>query len=274
MACGADGAVASAHKLLAAISPAAILNARGPYIDLSRLGAAVRMTQTTSPFVPLYASLDACRRQMALQGKALLDRAIALAASATGRIAAIPGLRVLDAAALGLPAHRHDPTRLVIDVQALGTTGVAVERQLREQHGVAPEMSDLVGIVCLVTIGDTSESIDHLVSALSAVARGAIDNACRHSALMRSSVAAVTPGTLALSPREAHFAATNRISLTEATGRVAAELVVPYPPGIPVVTPGEVISEAKAVYLRLAIDAGIHICGAADPELATIRVVA
>ena len=274
MACGADGSVASVHKLLTALTPGAILNARGPRVDFGRLASAVRMTQTTSPFVPLLASIDACRRQMTLDGEALLDRAIALAAAARLRIGAIPGLGVLDAACLGLPAARHDPTRLVIDVQALGTTGIEVERELRGRFGVAPEMSDLVGIVCLVTMGDTPESVDALVGALAALAEGSSTEALPRADVLRSSAAATAPGPQALSPREAHFARSRTASLGEAVGQVAAELVVPYPPGIPALTPGEVVTAEKVELLRRAAAAGIHVCGAADPTIETIRVVA
>jgi arginine/lysine/ornithine decarboxylase len=274
MACGADGAVASVHKLLAGLSPAAILNARGGRVDLDRLATAVRMTQTTSPFVPLLASIDACRRQMARDGAVLLERAIALADAARRRIASVPGLRVLDAAALGLPPSRHDATRLVIDVQGLGRTGIEVERLLRGRYGVAPEMSDLVGIVCLVSVGDTAQSIDRLVSALQTLARERRPVASRTEGLLRSSIAAGSPGPQAMSPREAHFARTTAVTLTGAAGKVAAELVVPYPPGIPALTPGEVITAEKVAYLRQVARAGMHVCGAADPSLATIRAVA
>jgi arginine/lysine/ornithine decarboxylase len=273
MASGADAAVASVHKLLAALSPGAILNARGPYLDLGRLASAVRITQTTSPFVPLLASIDACRRQMALHGEILLDRTIALAAAARHRIEQIPRLRVLDAARLGLPADRHDATRLVIDVQGLGLTGIEVERELRRRFGVAPEMSDLVGIVCLVTVGDTPRSIDRLVTALARIAREPRRASRPIDGLLRSSAGAVAASPQRLTPREAYFAPARSSPLAAAIGKVAAELIVPYPPGIPVLTPGEVITGEKVDYLRLAAAAGIHICGAADRELGSVRVV-
>ena len=278
MTSGADAAVASVHKLLAGLTPGAVLNARGARVDLDRLTSTVHMTQTTSPFVPLLASIDACRRQMALDGEALLDRAITLAREARRRIADIPGLSVVDAERLGLPPERHDPTRLVIDVQALGRTGIEVERILRGRYGIAPEMSDLVGIVCLVSVGDTPESIGRLVAALAALAReprpGAPPPGAPPRMALRSSAAAVACGPQALSPREAHFAPLRPVALAEATGRVAAELVVPYPPGIPALTPGEVITAEKVDYLSLVARAGMHVCGAADPSLATVRTVA
>jgi len=273
MACGADGAVTSVHKLLAGLTPGAVLNVQGPRVDAGRLNAAVRMTQTTSPFVPLFASIDACRRQMALDGTSLLHETMALAAEARERIASIPRLALLGAERLGLPRCRYDSTRLVIDVQGLGTSGIEVERVLRDRFGVAPEMSDLVGIVCLISIGDTRESIDRLINALTALERTPLPRTGRIDSLLRSSAAAVATGPQALSPRDAHFAPAQALSLAAAAGRIAAELVVPYPPGIPALIPGEVITSDKVAYLRMVTEAGMHICGTADPELATIRVV-
>ncbi len=274
MACGADGAVTSVHKLLAGLTPGAILNVQGLRVDAGRVNAAVRMTQTTSPFVPLFASIDACRRQMALNGTSLLHETIALAAEARARIARIPRLSLVDGERLGLPPCRYDATRLVIDVQGLGSTGIEVERVLRERFGVAPEMSDLVGIVCLISVGDTAESIDRLVNALAALERTPLRETDRFDNLLRSSAAAVATGPQAMSPREAHFAPAHAVPLATATGRVAVELVVPYPPGIPALVPGEVITAEKVSHLRMMAQAGMHICGPADPELATIRVVA
>jgi arginine/lysine/ornithine decarboxylase len=210
---------------------------------------------------------------MALRGETLLDRTIALAAAARHRIEQIPKLRVLDTARLGLPADRHDATRLVIDVQGLGLTGIEVERELRRRFGVAPEMSDLVGIVCLVTVGDTPRSIDRLVTALARIAREPRRASRPIDGLLRSSAGAVAAGPQRLTPREAYFAPARSSPLAAAIGKVAAELIVPYPPGIPVLTPGEVITGEKVDYLRLAAAAGIHICGAADRELGSVRVV-
>lgn len=249
MASGADVAVTSAHKLLSSLSQGAILNAGGARLDLGRLSTAVRMGQTTSPLVPILASLDACRRQMVLDGEWMLERALELAAYARQRLGSIPGIAVRDAERLGLPPSRFDATRLVIDVQGLGITGFAVERALRDRFGVAVEMSDLIGIVCLVTIGDSRTGVDRLVTALATIA-GEQDVAPVVSlAISRSAGAVTAPGEQIFSPREAFFTRARAVPLAEAAGEVAAELVVPYPPGIPVLVPGECISEAKIDYL-------------------------
>jgi arginine/lysine/ornithine decarboxylase len=257
--------------LLTGLSQAALLNVAGPRVDMARVSSSVKLTQTTSPLMPILASLDACRRQMALTGRDLLDRTIHLAERARDQLRALPGVEVLDAASLGLPPDRYDPTRLVIDVQGLGITGYTAERLLREQFGLAPEMSDAAGIICLVTIGDTAESIHRLVQAVASLSHE--PRSAQRVACPRVAGEAIAPGVLALTPREAYFARTRVVPLGEAAGEIAAEAIIPYPPGIPILTPGEVIAPAKLVCLREGLAAGMHVRGAADPTLRTVRVV-
>lgn len=276
MACGIDGAVASTHKILGSLTQAAVLNAQGSLVDMQRLETAVGMTQTTSPAAMILASIDACRRQMVLHGRELLDRTLALAETARRQLEAIPGIEVLDGQRIG--AKHWDPTQLLIDVHGLGLTGFEAEHLLRERFQIAPEMSDLLSIKCLITIGDTEASISRLVDALATIAneqrgRSGGDGRARLGAALRSSGAVLAPGRQAMSPRDAFFARTRAIPLAEAAGEVSAELVIPYPPGIPVLAPGDIISEEKVEYLRYGASLGMYISGAADHRLETIRVV-
>ncbi|HEY7031719.1 MAG TPA: aminotransferase class I/II-fold pyridoxal phosphate-dependent enzyme [Thermomicrobiales bacterium] len=274
LASGADLAVTSVHKLLSGLGQGALLLARGSRVDPGRLAASVRMTRSTSPSVRIYASLDACRRQMALAGEALLERTLALATEARRRLGRIRGLTVLDADRLGVAATRCDPTRLAIDVHGLGLTGIEVERELWRRFGIAPEMSDLRGIVCLLTIGDTAASVDRLVRALATIgAEACVDVSNGSDRLPRSGGALLAPGAQVLTPREAFGAPTRAVPLGAAVGEIAAELIVPYPPGIPVLAPGEAIGAEKVAYLAECAARGLHVCGAADAGLETVRVV-
>lgn len=271
MTCGADGAVNSPHKLLTGLSQAALLNVHAPRVDPERVANAVRLLQTTSPLMPVLASLDACRRQMALQGTELMERTIQLAEGARRKLSRLPGIDVLDASRLGVPPEQYDPTRLVIDVQDLGLTGYMAERLMRERFGLAPEMSDTAGIICLVTVGDTPETIQRLVRAIASLLPR--PGMARRATCPRVAGEAIAAGEQKLTPREAYFARTRIVPLREAVGEVAAEAIIPYPPGIPVLTPGEVISEVKVDCLREGIHSGMHVRGAADPTLHTLRVV-
>jgi len=272
MASGADGAVASTHKVLASITQAAVLNVQGQHVDPDRVATAVGMVNTTSPSATILASIDACRRQMALHGERLLGQVLDLAEDARRRLQALPGIAVLDAVRLGLAADEFDRTKLVIDVHGLGLTGFDAEHALRERFRVGPEMSDLVGVVCLVTVGDTPASIDRLVAAFTALSREH-RGAATGGADLRSSGSVLAPGTQAMSPRDAFFADTRAVPLAEAAGEVSAELVIPYPPGIPVLAPGDVITADKVDYLHRGAAHGMYLSGPADPNLATIRVV-
>jgi lysine decarboxylase len=271
MSCGADGAVTSPHKLLTGLSQAALLNIRGPRVDAARVAGAVKLTQTTSPLMPVLASLDGCRRQMGLAGRDMLDRTIELAERARRELRRLPGIDVLDASSLGLPPEQFDPTRLVIDVESLGLTGYIVERLLRERFQIAPEMSDRAGIVCLVTVGDTPETIQRLVRAVASLPHRAMPRST--ATCPRIAGEAIATGEQALTPREAYFAPSVAAPLLDTVGEVAAEAVIPYPPGIPVLTPGEIITAIKIDCLREGIAAGMHVRGAADPSLQTLRIV-
>src|SRR5262249_30655900 len=130
MASGADAAVTSLHKVLAALRQGALLNVRGPRVDGDRVGTTVWMTQTTSPSMPILASLDACRRQVTDDGEERLERLIGLAFAARRRLAALPGVEVLGGPHFGGAAF--DPLSLVLDVRGLGLTGFDAERRLRD----------------------------------------------------------------------------------------------------------------------------------------------
>ena len=271
MASGVDGAVASTHKALAAITQSAVLNVQGDLVDQARLMTTVGMSQTTSPAAYILASIDAARSQMVLDGHCLLERALELAHSARKRLRAIPGLTIVDGETLGV--KRYDPTKFIIDIAGMGITGFEAEHALRTRFFINPEASDLVSIVCFVTVGDTRATIDRLVCAFETLSR---ENRGRPPIVtnLRSSGSIIRPGIQVMTPREAFFARSLPVPLTEAAGEVSADLVIPYPPGIPVIAPGDVIEQHKLDYLANGVAHGFYISGASDPELKTIRIVA
>lgn len=272
MDAGVDGAVASTHKVLGAFTQSAVLHIKGPRVDPGRVAATVGMAQTTSPATFILATIDGCRRQMVLRGRELLDIAIELADDARYRLQRIPGISVLDAESLGVAAY--DLTKLVIDVHGLGLTGFQVENELRYRYRINPESSDLTSIICLVTAGDTQDSIDRLVTAFESLSRSQNGSKPKHSSeVMRSSGAVIAPGIQAMSPRDAFFSRQRALPLDQAAGEISAELVIPYPPGIPVLAPGDVITVEKLAYLKMGAEIGMYISGAADHKLRTIQVV-
>ena len=250
---GADAVVGSVHKLLPAVSQGSVLHVQSTRLDIGRIETAVRMMQTTSPLLPIVATIDAARRQMALSGEFLLGRAIELAKQLRARVAAIDGIDLIDAIRLGLPSHFVDPLKLVFDVHQLGMTGFEVERILNERYDIAIELSDFRGIIANLNCGDSQESVDRLVGALVEISQRDREVTGRDERGARSSGSAVAISSQVMTPRDAYFAPSRSVELDRAEGEIAAELVTPYPPGIPVLAPGELITREKIDYL---IDSG------------------
>ena len=262
LAAGADALVTSAHKALPAVSQAAIVLARSGRVDPARFDAGVEATATTSPNGQILASTDAARALLARDGEALLGELVDVVAGARSRLAAVDGLRVLDGPGV-------DPTRLVLVLPGTGADGRAVEADLIAA-GLPVELADRDTVVAMTTLADTPATADRLVRTVTASLH-------RHRGPARpvagSGVWAVEP-TTALSPRDAFFAHRVTVPADAAVGRVSAELVAPYPPGIPVLAPGEVVTPDVLGILREAKAAGSRIAYAADPDLATLDVVA
>jgi arginine/lysine/ornithine decarboxylase len=269
LSAGADAVVTSTHKLAGSLSQSALLLVRAGRINVDAVATAVRMTATTSPLLPLLASIDSCRRRLALDGRSMLDGALAGAARVRSTLHSLPGAFVLSAADLGLPARRLDPLKLVVDVTGLGRTGVAVERLLRERHAVAVEGSDLRHLFLVVADGRGPADLVRLADGLRELSLPV----SMRSGANTSSGRVLGPRPQARTPREAYFARSESVNLAGSVGRIAAELVTPYPPGIPVLVPGEVIDAEQVAYLRSAAEAGVHMHGAADSSLTRVQVL-
>jgi arginine/lysine/ornithine decarboxylase len=277
---GADACVNSTHKLLSGMSQASMLHACGTRVDRGRLRSTLRIFQSTSPQLVLLASLDVCRMQMATEGEELLSGALALARRARKRLNELPGVYCMGTDHLGRPGVAgYDETRLVITVKGIGYTGYEAERILRMRYNVQVELADLFNVVALVTIGDTESSVGRLVDAVSELAREdrPIDIYSPTGILERR----LKEGTYAMppipeavvTPREAFLSEHVEVPFKKSAGRICAEVVTPYPPGIPILCPGERITKDAIEYLRLELKAGVHIQGPVDERLRTIRVL-
>ena len=261
LAAGADGFVASAHKTLAAFTQSAYLVARRRLLDLDRLDEAFELLHTTSPSGALLASLDRARMIMATRGEELLGETLRLAAYARGRLAEVEGLVLVDS---------DDRTKLALALPGTGADGLEVEADLFTQ-GIRFELANRDTLVPLLTIGDTEAGVERLCDALiSSLERRRGEPRPPGSA---SAVWDVTPEK-ALTPQEAFFAPRETVAAERAGGRIAAEMVAPYPPGIPAIAPGEVVSGELVEALREAGAAGTRLSYCADPTLSTLQVVA
>ena len=257
---GADAMVTSAHKTLPAWSQAALILARTDRLDPARLDAGVEATATTSPAGAVLASTDAARALLAQDGESLLDGAIAATRGARDRLRDVDGLVVL-----GGPTV--DPLKLTMVLPGTGADGNAVERDLLSA-GLSVESADRDVLVAVVSLADTPRTLDRLTTVI-------VDSIERHRGTPRPTAGPtpyrIDPVTV-LSPRQAFFAESETVTIDRAVGRTSAELVAPYPPGIPVLAPGEKITADALAALDGARDAGVRIAYAADSTLATLRV--
>ncbi len=277
MTAGADAAVVSTHKLISGITQSSVLMARGERLNLDRLDGMVHLTQSTSPQVLMYASIDAARQQMATRGADLWRGAIELAEWARAEITAVSGLRCLGAEILEREGVvEFDPTRLTVSACDLGISGYQLETILRDDHRVAVEAADALSVVLNVTYGDSRSDLETLVEALRDIAARHGEQAGGGGSAACSGLLAHTPAFTrqALSPRDAFFAPSVALPLATCTGHVSAEMVTPYPPGIPVLGPGEEISAEIVAYLREAAAGGLKVHGPEDRALRSLRVVA
>ena len=262
LALGADAMVTSAHKALPAYSQAAVLLARTERLDPARLDAGFEATATTSPAGAILASIDAARALLERDGEALLGAAIAATRTARDELAAVDGLVVLDGAGV-------DPLKLTLVLPGTGADGNAVEQDLLAA-GLPIESADRDVLVAVVTLADTGRTIGTLTSALAA----SIDRRRGVPRPLAGPAAYGVDPVMAVPPRTAFFASAEAVPMADAAGRVSAELIAPYPPGIPVVAPGEQITAEVLGALERARAAGVRIAYAADPTLATLRVLA
>jgi arginine/lysine/ornithine decarboxylase len=272
MDAGADVCVVSVHKMGTGFEQGSVFHQQGSLVDPDQLSACADMLMTTSPNVMLYAALDGWRRQMAEHGHALLGAALGLADRVRGELGTLPGLRVLRDEFLGAEAsHDLDPLHVVIDLSALEISGYDAADWLREHQRVDMGLSDHRRIEATLSVADDDQSAGRLVSALRALTEHAAE-------LPRAKpVELPSAGQLELEPvmlpRDAFFAAKETVAIGQAAGRICAEQITPYPPGIPVIIPGERVTEELLSYLRSGLAAGMQLPDPADPGLDTIRVV-
>ena len=281
---GADLVAQSTHKLLGAMTQASLLLLREERIEKERVQRAMSLLTSTSPNYLLLASLDIARLQMAEVGAAHLARAVGLARKLRREVNAMPGLFSFGEERMGgAGAFALDPLKLTVTVTGLGLTGAEAAHILRHEHKIEAELFDAQNVLFLLTYADTEESAGRLLAALcslaqrqtvhgatAAAAAGAVPDGRKAQAAMRLP----TAPPVAIPPREAFYRRFVPCRLREAAGRIAAETIAFYPPGIPVICTGEVFTAEVCRYIEAMAAAGLKVTGAADASLRTLRVIA
>ena len=268
----ADLVVTSVHKMGGAIEQSSVFHLQGDRIDPTVLKQREDLLGTTSASSLVYGSLDGWRRQMVESGTELLGRTLSLAREARERIGGLDGVSVMGEEVVreGL-AYEIDPLVLSIDVRGLGITGYQATELARSHHHVDLGAADTFRLNARLTHADDQESLDLLVATIDKLRA----DAARAEPAPRVELPDADGLELesVMRPRDAFFAEVEQVPAAEAVGRVAAEMVTPYPPGVPAITPGERITAEVVDYLRSGVAAGMLIPEAADPQVETLRVV-
>ncbi|GIO65486.1 aminotransferase class I/II-fold pyridoxal phosphate-dependent enzyme [Paenibacillus sp. JTLBN-2024] len=272
MEAGADMAATSVHKLGGSMTQSSVLNlnTKHGFVNPQRVQTIISMLTTTSTSYLLLASLDTSRRNLAINGHAMAQKTIDLAQKARRSINEIDGLYCFGDEILGGEAtFDYDPTKLTIHVRHLGITGYETENWLREHYNIEVELSDMYNILCLITPGDNEETVSILLTAL----RKLSETYYKVNEANELIVKIPEIPQLSLIPRDAFYGDTEVIPFKESAGRIIAEFIYVYPPGIPILLPGEVISQDNIDYIIDHVDVGLPVKGPEDRYIKNVKVI-
>ena len=270
---GADAVGMSTHKTLGSMTQSSMLHVNSELVDIDKIDSALRLLMSSSPSYILMTSLDAAREQMQRCGMELAEKAAKLGERLRNDLKKIPGVSVYDGCKMGL----NDPTRVVFSLKALGVSGYEISERLFYEHNVCLEMADVSNIVAIVTFANDENDIDRLVKAVSAVAddiRGdrKIAEKMNYSEIANF-IKSMKISDMKLTPREVYFAKWEWARLSEARGRISAESIAPYPPGIPVINPGEVFDADVCAILRYCCENNISVHADGRESIEYVRVL-
>jgi arginine/lysine/ornithine decarboxylase len=272
LSCGADMSFGSIHKTMNGLGQASIINLQGKLIDQDRFTLVFDLFESTSPSSLIMGSMDAARRQMALHGEKLWGKALELSRRARNELKGLEALYVLGNEIIGKPGtFALDETKLTIDVKDLGISGYHAADWMLEKYKVSFELITHRHLMALISVADNDETVGRLIEAIQGMYRWARETKPNTYVPLPHHKELGTE--LVMPPAKAFFSATKKVPLEEAAGEIIAEMVSPYPPGIPRLVPGERITPAHVDYLKKGRDAGMLALDPSDQELKTVRVV-
>lgn len=272
---GADLVVQSTHKVLCSLTQSSMLHMSGNIVDREKICRCLQTLQSSSPSYLLLSSLDAARAQISDNQHTIFNNAVNLAFEAKTLIQKIPGISILDYQVFS-SFSAIDPLRITVGVWELGVSGFEADDMLYKEYGVVSELVGMRSITFVITLGTCREHIQRLVLGLKQLSEIFYPTQGSREEERLDGIQQLTCSfediRIRLSPREAFFAKKRKVSFTKSIGEICGELICPYPPGIPVMIPGEIITESALDYLLQVKSKGGVISGAADPLLASIVV--
>lgn len=271
VSCGADLVVSSTHKIVGSLTQAAMLHLGSDRIDAAVVDRSVSLVETTSPSGLLSGSLDAARRHARVHGEELLGETLAGIAATREAIETIPGLTTLDERLVGRAGVAGwDPLRLAIDLRETGSTGYRLAKTIFATEGIDLELFSENLVVAVFGMGESAELAGER---LAAALREAVPRLATAGGAPQSRLAPPPPwGEPVMTPREAFLGPQEVVPLEQAAGRVAAESLAAYPPGIPNVLPGERLTQETLHYIVESVAHGGYVRGGSDRALKTLRV--
>lgn len=271
---GADMAAQSTHKTLPSMTQSSMLHVKSKSVDLEKLKFFLQLVQSTSPSHILLASLDMARYVMETDGEKLLEDTIEWSNSARKALNAVSGVYCLGHDRIGsFGIYDIDETRLTVNFSEIGLNGHMVNTELRKRFGLQVEMSDLNNVVAITTVGDSEASYRIFVKGIEEIAKENLQKNVKENVIKDFVNILLNTPEMALMPWEAIYCEKEDISFNESIGRISAEMIIPYPPGIPVILQGEIITKEIMQYCRHCLENGININGVKDSKLNSISVI-
>jgi len=267
MHAGADMAAVSMHKSGGSLTQSSLLLI-GPQVHAGYVHQIINLTQTTSGSYLLMSSLDISRRNLALHGQETFDKVIAQVEYARDEVNAIGDYYAYSKELInGDSIFDFDVTKLSIFTRPIGLAGIEVYDILRDDYDIQTEFGDIANLLAYVSIGDRPKEIERLVAALSEIRRNYRKNP---SGMLKAEY--ISPKVIC-GPQKAFYAGKEALPIAETAGRVCSEFVMCYPPGIPILAPGELITEEILDYIRYAKKKGCSMTGPEDMELEKLNVM-
>ena len=268
MAAGADMAAVSMHKSGGSLTQSSVL-LTGPSMHEGYVRQIINLTQTTSASYLLLSSLDISRRNLALRGRQAFSEVVKLAEYARKEINSIGGYYAYSRELInGDSIYDFDVTKLAVNTLDIGLAGIEVYDLLRDEYDIQIEFGDLGNLLAYLSIGDRQRDVERLVSAMAEVRRrfGKPDKAN----LMKQEY--IEP-EVAVSPQDAFYAEKESLPLRQTQGRICSEFVMCYPPGIPILAPGERITGPILDYIEYAKEKGCSMTGPEDAQIERLNVL-
>lgn len=270
MKAGADICSQSTHKIIGALTQGSLLHVKSGRVSIFKVKQMLSLMHTTSPSYILMASLDCSRRQIALHGKELLEETLELCNYTREEINKIPGFYCFGKEILGKSgAYAFDPTKLTISCRKLGITGYDLDMILSNRYHIQVELSDLYNVLAVGSFGDTKENLDALISALKDISAEYFGKGHKQSDFI--DMPAIPE--LVQIPRDAFYSEKIAVELKQSIGMISGEFLMAYPPGIPILCPGERITKEIVDYVQKLKEVGLYVQGTEDPKVEHIKIV-